>query len=647
MVCNRQSTRLSQLLKPNRFTSRKYSSDVRRVPASTLLTALHKVTSVFPRVYYPITYELEFLESLSQQVSQTPPAATIAVLGSKNNSNVGTEELVTALLDQPFSSSEVNEALRKRWEMNSKKKKIIIAFGSTIEWSSTPSSPHSSSTSEPTPILYLPSAFLSSFPFPVQIHEYGPRDDVVNQDTYAIDHLHYDVPIVVTTSLSTISDDVLNLPEEETNSNSLVVCNPVGYEGETAIRHKVLYADPMRAVRGLDTVRQVPQAIQQYQDEFVGSRVPSVISYIKDSLAPFPDLETLRIQRITSHLSSVLSRMSRSIKDNKLCADHAMELTGKVLEEFEVETVGKVRKEVLGVWDSSVLKQEKSDENHVSKALAFSTRQMQPAMDRLTWWRMLAHIDELNVVVNRAVEENCCRELEQELIFHSGRLSSLQAHFTESVFKVMDEFNRPRSPWVNTPFGSSVLYNSLKQVASSSSYTLSSSSSSSLIAPIHTRKAQLAAYSTTRLHIAAQQVALGMGASAAAGAGLGWAAWFEFLNGTGAASGLLVKIPFLPSDPATLGALALLVAVTGIRWGVGKWARAKRAWWDDWRRVGEGLERDLEANLNHTLQTQIGILPRMAHEGISEIANKMKEEADGLMEEIEGIKTDLKERKRT
>ena len=49
------------------------------------------------------------------------------------------------------------------------------------------------------------------------------------------------------------------------------------------------------------------------------------------------------------------------------------------------------------------------------------------------------------------------------------------------------------------------------------------------------------------------------------------------LSGTGSAVGV--------------GALSTLL---GVRWAVGKWAKAKRRWWADWQRVGEGLGRDLE-----------------------------------------------------
>jgi hypothetical protein len=62
-------------------------------------------------------------------------------------------------------------------------------------------------------------------------------------------------------------------------------------------------------------------------------------------------------------------------------------------------------------------------------------------------------------------------------------------------------------------------------------------------------------------------------ASAAGGYGL----WFEQL---------LV--------PETALAVGLLGSVVGMRWTQRAWERARKEWWRNWRRVGEGLEDDLK-----------------------------------------------------
>lgn len=44
--------------------------------------------------------------------------------------------------------------------------------------------------------------------------------------------------------------------------------------------------------------------------------------------------------------------------------------------------------------------------------------------------------------------------------------------------------------------------------------------------------------------------------------------------------------------------VSMLCTLLGVRWAVGKWERAKKRWWADWRRVGEGLRRDLEVSFS-------------------------------------------------
>lgn len=48
------------------------------------------------------------------------------------------------------------------------------------------------------------------------------------------------------------------------------------------------------------------------------------------------------------------------------------------------------------------------------------------------------------------------------------------------------------------------------------------------------------------------------------------------------------------SGAGSAAGVMLLSTLVGLRWGVGKWERAKRKWWADWWRVGDGLGRDLE-----------------------------------------------------
>lgn len=71
------------------------------------------------------------------------------------------------------------------------------------------------------------------------------------------------------------------------------------------------------------------------------------------------------------------------------------------------------------------------------------------------------------------------------------------------------------------------------------------------------------------------------------GLGIAWAGWAEHLGIVGDLVGNGMQVE------TAVGA-GMLVCAVGVRWMVGRWERAKRRWWRDWERVGEGLERDLK-----------------------------------------------------
>ena len=74
------------------------------------------------------------------------------------------------------------------------------------------------------------------------------------------------------------------------------------------------------------------------------------------------------------------------------------------------------------------------------------------------------------------------------------------------------------------------------------------------------------------------------------GLGIAWAGWAEHLGILGdlVGSGMQVE--------SAIGA-GMLVSVAGIRWMVARWEKAKKKWWRDWDRVGQGLERDLKVRI--------------------------------------------------
>ena len=102
----------------------------------------------------------------------------------------------------------------------------------------------------------------------------------------------------------------------------------------------------------------------------------------------------------------------------------------------------------------------------------------------------------------------------------------------------------------------------------------------------------------------------------------------------------------------------MLCTVLGVRWAVGKWERAKRRWWEDWSRVVEGLERDLEvrsfvlvvekrweilnvfffsflqATLDQTMENKVTVVADRAAEGLDSLVSKRKAEIEELKDAL-------------
>lgn len=111
----------------------------------------------------------------------------------------------------------------------------------------------------------------------------------------------------------------------------------------------------------------------------------------------------------------------------------------------------------------------------------------------------------------------------------------------------------------------------------------------SLTRPLFTRRDQILQYPTVRLHVAGQRAVFVTSGGIAAGVGISWAGWLGWLLGSG--EGLL---GFVGMDVGTAVGVGVLSAVASIRWAVGKWEKSKKQWWQDWSRVGAGLDRDLK-----------------------------------------------------
>jgi len=212
--------------------------------------------------------------------------------------------------------------------------------------------------------------------------------------------------------------------------------------------------------------------------------------------------------------------------------------------------------------------------------------------------------------------------LEKKLILQAGRLSVLQADLTKSIIKLLEK----RS---NSSFHSAVLRNTLDQLVISPTYAITPAS---LTSPIAVRRAQITKFPTTQLHIAGQRAVIGMGSGILAGASISWVGWLGWLVGN--ADGLVGVIGL---DASAAMGIGVLVGLAGIRWGVGKWERAKRRWMADWSRVGAGLGRDLESALNRVMREQVFLLAETGCEQLRSTATQRQQEVTAIKEAVETL----------
>ena len=190
-----------------------------------------------------------------------------------------------------------------------------------------------------------------------------------------------------------------------------------------------------------------------------------------------------------------------------------------------------------------------------------------------------------------------------------------------------------------SPFQSFVLRNSLDQLKSSPSLPLTASSPlpssphvasslppPALLAPIRSRLTQLS-YATRALHLSAQRALL-----------------TSFLSSAFSASGGAAFVAFETLDAAGGAAFGALGALIGIRWAVGSWVRARASWWSAFKRIGEGLGRDMQDSLEDVMQKQVCLIPEETCRGIKKLAEKRELEIEEAQDIVENLSKDISEK---
>ncbi|KAG2113952.1 uncharacterized protein F5147DRAFT_607921 [Suillus discolor] len=590
---------------------------------------LHRISAFLPRALpgsNTTDGRIQSSQLLSKLLSEvdadlcSPPeartSARVVVCGA--DQWAGSHELITALLENPFTTDEAySDILRNRWKNQS-------AY-LTIEYRP--------STSLVNGTLTIPASWLQQYPFPIQLTEISSlsshpslpktllKGDVL---IFICNPLTKDIPALISNAQHILQrpNTILVLTASSTSEHALDYISKE-LAAANCTPGKILAVDPIRALEAVSALKadpSSPAAIQRYQEDFMGSR----ISLLGDVLAGMLGLKdsgstssllAIRTQSALIQMRSALYASARSVSQARLAIDRIF--TGASELQCQVE-------EVRARTDREVLV-----ESGIDEALLRGSKEMKAVLESLTWLKMVWRVDEIDSLVSSALDRYWCRELENQLILQTGRLASTQASLTSSTFSQLKKLASPSpSPSPSPAFHSPILDNHLRQLTHSPTYALTPNT---LTRPIQARRSQLTQHTTTRLHRDAQNAVLGAFGGMSGGAGIAW--WLAFGEsalsiGTGSETG------------TALGAGAL-VAVASIRWAVGKWERAKRKWVEDADRVGEGLKRDLKATLERGIEKNVAVVPMAAYEGLRELAGKQQEEIDVVRSDLISMQADV------
>ncbi|KAF9227352.1 hypothetical protein BS17DRAFT_775358 [Gyrodon lividus] len=592
-----------------------------------VLALLQKTLSLLPRTLSTAdgsvgpessAFWSDILERASVELAsgsiQAPSKATIAVCGF--DKWAGSNELVMGLLEDPFFTDPTcSDILRNRWKSNPSS--VNIEYGKPTAFAGG---------------LRSPSTWLQQFQHDVQLTELPDLSSLSAVSTEADSLLlSSDVLLFLCDPITTPLSDLANRAKHLVNKPNtiLVFTSSSASERQHQFASRslselgcqpghIVFVDPIRALTAITALQAnpgSPSAIDKYQTDRLGSRISTIGATVGEILGPknLSDNSLLGLRQGTalSQVHTALTASFRSVegveKEVNFVAGRLHNLRSEV-KQIQVKAIT----EIFG---------EQGQADKVGKALSQGAKDMSAILDSFTFWKMVWRVDEIGALISAATQGLWCKELENQLILQTGRLEPTQRKLSTSAFNLLSSSQTYslRSP---------VLENRLHQLARSPAYTLAPST---LTQPIHDRRNQLIQYTTTRLHQEAQSAVVGAFGGVLTGAGLGW--WLAF-------GGHVLSLGAGTEIGTATGAGALL-AVGSIRWGMGKWERAKRKWTRDAERIGEGLARDLKATIHRTIDDKVVTTAVTGCKGLDKLVEGRREEIRQLHDELQALQTEL------
>lgn len=180
---------------------------------------------------------------------------------------------------------------------------------------------------------------------------------------------------------------------------------------------KVIYVNPLQALESLRALRENPgslQAIGDYQHGKLSSRISDFDSAVRDNLAEaklaLKNSPSPRALTAVALLHRSLNLARRSLDGSLREVDNLRCGVGNLLGETEKVKIC-LRPDVLGIWDGIPEKDAAMDE--VKKAMVRSKEDVKHTLDRLKWWKLLWRVDDVQEIVNAAIQQQWCRDLER------------------------------------------------------------------------------------------------------------------------------------------------------------------------------------------------------------------------------------------
>ena len=353
---------------------------------------------------------------------------------------------MTALLEDEFSSNPENTKF-----LRSRPRDIThsIKSGPT---------PTQSSNS-----LSLSSQWLTRFPVPVEIIELP----ATTSDADLITLLTADVPVVVfnpivmdlTTVLqSPLYRTVLNNPHAilaiigietpETRSYVRSLFASQSERGSGQLEDgagtiwtkppKVIHINPSQGLESLYTLKENStslQAIESYQHGKLSSRISDFDGAVRENLT---EAQATLGKDVLPHAFIAVALLHQSLNLARHTLDGSLREVddlacgiGGLLGETETAKVC-LRPDVLGIWDGVTGKE--TGMNEVKKAMVRSKEDIKRILDTLRWWKLLWRVDDVQEIVNAAIQRQWCEDLERSVcsspFLHSFvRISSILMPF--------------------------------------------------------------------------------------------------------------------------------------------------------------------------------------------------------------------------